>query len=256
VAQRNRDFLCIGLCVLAALTLLGLPEARQQAVAAQLRSGALSTGQWVFSRVIRFARGEQRSQYLLTQNVALALENMRLREAGEENVRLRHALAFRQRNPAGDVIPAEVIGRDPDQLFDVLVINAGRDVGLEAEWPVITTEGLVGHIAEVDAHSSVVRLILAARVSAVVQGSRADGVVSALSGGRFLLEYVDANAEIRVGDRVVSSGMGGRYPKGLTIGFVTEVTLEEQEPLFQQVVVESAVDFSGLEEVFVLKPGA
>lgn len=255
MAQRNRDFISIGLCVLAALTLLGLPEARQEAVAGHLRSSVWATGQWVFSRVIHFARGEQRSQHLLTQNVALALENMRLREAAAENRRLRQALLFRQRNPAGEVIPAEVIGRDPDQMFDVLVINAGHDVGLQIDWPVVTTAGLVGHITEVDQHSSVVRLIFDSRVSAVVQGSRAQGVVSPLAGNQFLLEYVDASMDIRVGDLVVSSGMGGRYPKGITIGFVMEVTSEEQEPLFKQVVLESEVDFWGLEEVFVLKPG-
>jgi rod shape-determining protein MreC len=240
---------------MAALTLLGLSADRQEVVARQLSLGAWSTGQWVFSRVISFARGEQRSQYLLTQNVALALENMRLREAAEENRRLRQALVFRQRNPTGEVIPAEVIGRDPDQMFDILVINAGRDVGLLPDWPVVTTAGLVGHIREVDEHSSVVRLIFDARVSAVVQGSRAHGIVSPMAGNRFRLEYVDASKDIRVGELVVSSGMGGRYPKGITIGVITDVTVEEQEPLFKQVVLESKVDFWGLEEVFVLKPG-
>ncbi len=255
MVQRN-NFIAIGLCVMAALTLLGLPGERQEAVAGQLRSSAWSTGQWVFSRVIRFARGEQRSQHLLTQNVALALENMHLREAAAENRRLRQALQFRQRNPAGEVIPAEVIGRDPDQMFDVLVINAGRDLGLQPDWPVITPEGLVGHIKEVDQHSSVVRLIFDTRVSALVQGSRAHGIVSPMAANRFLLEYVDASKDVRKGDLVVSSGMGGRYPKGITIGVVTEVAMEEQEPLFKQVVLESKVDFWGLEEVFVLKPGA
>ena len=255
LVQRN-NFIAIGLCTMAALTLMGLPEQRQEAVAEVLRSSVWSTGQWVFSRVIRFARGEQRSQHLLTQNVALALENMRLREAAAENRRLRQALLFRPRNPAGEVIPAEVIGRDPDQMFDVLVINAGHDVGLQPDWPVVTTAGLVGHIKEVDEHSSIVRLIFDTRVSAVVHGSRAHGIVAPLASNRFLLEYVDASKDVRQGDLVVSSGMGGRYPKGITIGVITDVAMEEQEPLFKQVVLESEVDFWGLEEVFVLKPGA
>lgn len=252
--QRNRDYICIGITVLTALTLLGLPAAQQERVARGLRLAAWSTGQWVFSRVIRFARGEVSTEHLLTQNVQLALANMRLREAAEENRRLRQALQFRQRNPVGDVIPAEVIGRDPDQMFDVLVINAGRDLGLQADWPVVTTEGLVGHIKEVDAHSSVVRLIFDARVSALVQGSRAQGIVSPVAGSRFELEYVDASKSIVVGDRVVSSGMGGRYPKGITIGYVTEVNNLERSPLFKQVLLESGVDFWGLEEVFVIAP--
>lgn len=221
-----------------------------------MRSSAWSVGQRMFSRVIRFAQGEERARHLLTENVALALDNMRLREAEEENRRLRDLLGFAERNPAGQVIPAEVIGRDPDQLFDLLVIDAGRDVGLQPDWPVITTDGLVGHVTQVDAHSSLVRLLFASRVSAVVQGSRAHGIVAPITGGRFILEYVDSSNLIRAGDLVVSSGMGGRYPKGLTIGVVTEVSQEDKEPLFQRVLLESNVDFIGLEEVFVLKPDA
>ncbi len=252
--QPCTDFLGIGAAVLISLTLMGLPQSRQEAIAAGLRSSALATGQWTFSRVIRFVSGEERSRHLLTRNVQLSLENMRLSEAAEENIRLRDALDFRRRNQFGQIIPAEVIGRDPDLLFDVLVINAGEDVGLLPDCPVVTTEGLVGHIVEVGARSSVVQLVFGVRVSAVVQGARAHGMVSAVGGNRFELSYVDATSRIEAGDRVVSSGLGGRYPKGLTLGTVSEVRQLEEDPLFQEVFLESDVDFWGLEEVFVLPP--
>lgn len=254
--QRNREYACIGLAVLVCLALRTLPADRQESLAHGLRSFGWSTGQWVFARVIRFARGQEASQYLLTQNVQLALENMRLQEAEEENRRLRLALRFRERQQIDEVIPAEVIGRDPDQMLDVIVINAGRDLGLRKDWPVVTTAGLVGHIKEVDDNSSVVQLIFGSRVSALVQGSRAQGVVSAVGGNRFQLRYADASTQIQKGDRVVSSGVGGRYPKGITIGYITEVNTQEQDPLFKEVLLESGVDFWGLEEVFVLTQGA
>ncbi|MBT3342914.1 MAG: rod shape-determining protein MreC [Gemmatimonadetes bacterium] len=252
--QPSTDYVGIGAAILISLTLMGLPAPRQESIAAGLRSSALAAGQWTFSRVIRFASGEERARHLLTRNVQLSLENMRLREAEEENDRLRRALDFRTRNQFGEILPAEVIGRDPDLLFDVLVINAGRDVGLRRDWPVVTTEGLIGHVVEVGQHSSVVQLVFGVRVSAVVQGGRAHGMVSAAGGNRFQLSYVDASSRIEVGDRIVTSGLGGRYPKGLTLGTVTQVQQLDEDPLFQEVFLESDVDFWGLEEVFVMPP--
>lgn len=250
--QRNTDYVCLSLAVVAALSLLSLPAQRQEELASALRSSAWGAGQRVFSRVIRFARERERSQFLLTQNVRLSLENMRFGEAAEENLRLRQALQFRERQEVDDVIPAEVIARDPDQVLDVLVINAGRDLGVQKDWPVVTAAGLVGHIDDVGDHSSVVRLIYGSRVSAVVQGSRTHGVVWPVAGNRFQLRYVESTSPIQVGDRVVTSGRGGRFPKGITIGYVTEVEDLRQDPLFKGVQLESDVDFWGLEEVFVI----
>jgi rod shape-determining protein MreC len=90
------------------------------------------------------------------------------------------------------------------------------------------------------------------KVSAIVQDSRAQGIVSWVDGERFRLRFVDTDRPVRKGDRVVSSGLGGRYPKGIPIGRVTEVLEEKRDPVFQSIYLESLVDFGGLEEVFVL----
>ena len=232
---------------------MGLPGTWKQAVAGTATTGLWSGGQWLFSRVIRYAHNEHKARFLLGQNIQLALENMRLREASEENRRLRQALDFKERGGIRRTIPAEVIARDPDHLYDTLEIKAGRDRGVEVGWTVITTDGLVGHIVRVGASSSRVQLIgMRSKVSAVVQKGRAQGVVAGGAGGRFELQYIDVSSEIAVGDRVVSSGLGGRYPKGITIGFVTDVGAETRDPLFKEVFLESSVDFRTLEEVFVM----
>lgn len=255
--QRNRDFIAIGLALVLSLSLMGLPPVHKEAIAARCRIGLWGAGQWLFSRAVRYATSEQKSRYLLTQNVELAVENMRLREAAEENRRLRKALEFRERDATYQVIPAEVIGRDPDQMHDALVVDAGSDMGVERNWPVVTTAGLVGHVVEVERSTSLVQLIIAkrSRVSALLQEGRTHGMVSWVPGNRFRLSYVDANSGIQVGDRVVSSGLGGRYPKGITIGSVTEVREPERDPLFMEVYLESNVEFRDLEEVFVMDPG-
>lgn len=248
----SRGIVAIGLAVVCALSLMGLPHPHKNYIAERCRAGLLATTQWMFSQAIRYARNEEKSRFLLTQNVKLALDNMRLREAAWENVRLREALAFRRSDGVTGVIPAEVIGRDPDQIYDTIVINVGSDRGIIKDMPVVTAEGLVGHVAQVGDSDSVVQLLMRSRVSALVQSTRAQGIVSWVDGQRFRLRFVEVSSLVREGDRVVSSGLGGRYPKGIPIGTVVEVNQLKRDPVFQQVFIESSVDFPDLEEVFVL----
>ena len=93
------------------------------------------------------------------------------------------------------------------------------------------------------------------KVSAIVQDSRAQGIVSWVNGQRFRLRFVDTNSQVKEGDRVISSGLGGRYPKGIPIGVVTNVLQEKRDPVFQSIYLKSLVDFVDLEEVFVLRSG-
>ena len=248
----TRGIVAIGLALVCALSLMGLPHPQKNYIAERCRAGLLAASQWLFSQAIRYAKNEQKSRFLLTQNVKLALDNMRLREAAWENERLREALAFRRTDGATAVIPAEVIGRDPDQIYDTIVINAGSDRGIVKDMPVVTAEGLVGHVAMVGVSDSVVQLLMRSRVSALVQSTRAQGIISWVDGHRFRLRFVEASNLVRAGDRVVSSGLGGRYPKGIPIGTVVEVNQVKRDLVFQQVFIESSVDFPNLEEVFVL----
>jgi len=250
----SRSLVILGLSLLGALTMMGLPPSHQEALAARVQDGLWTSGQLLFSRFARYARNEERSRFLLTQNAQLALENMWLREAEQQNARLRRALEFHLEDGSGELIAAEVIGRDPDQLYDSVVISAGEDHGVQADWPVVTAEGLVGHVSMVGPRSSVVQLLMRTPVSAIVQEGRAQGVVSWVRGNRFRLRFVEASSDIEEGGRVVSSGYGGRYPKGIPIGVLTEVRAHGREPLFREVYLTAYVDFLRLEEVFVLPP--
>ena len=247
----TRDLIVIGLTVACALILLSLPRPYKAYIAEQCQVGLLASGQGLFSQVIRSARDQEKSRFLLTQNAALALDNMQMQEAAWENVRLRKALSFRPLYEDTRVISAEVIGRDPDHIYDTIVINAGRNHGVDRDMSVVTPEGLIGHIAQVGASDSVVQLLMRTRVSALIQATRAQGIVSWID-GQFRLRFVESNNVVREGDLVVSSGLGGRYPKGIPIGMVVEVSQEKRAPVFLRVILKSIVDFSVLEEVFVL----
>ena len=251
----TRDLLVIGLAVVCALLLMSLPASYKTYIAERCQVGLLVSGQALFSQVIRYAHNEEKSHFLLTQNAALALDNMQMQEAAWENMRLRKALSFRPIDESTSVISAEVIGRDPDHMYDTIVINAGYDLGVDKDMPVVTPEGLVGHITQVGASDSVVQLLMRTRVSALIQATRAQGIVSWID-GQFRLRFVESSNLVQEGDLVVSSGLGGRYPKGIPIGTVVEVKQAERAPVFLLVALESVVDFSTLEEVFVLGKGA
>ena len=250
--QGTKSRFAIFLSVVLSLTMMGLPEVHQAKITDYSRSTILNSGQWLFSRVVRFSRNETKSRYLLAENVRLSLEIMQLREAAEENRRLRLELELPHRRPFRNLIPAEVIGRDPDQLYDTIVINAGSDAGVESGQPVVTAAGLVGHVIHVNENASTVQMIMRSRVSSLVQRGRAHGVTSWVPGGRFQLRYVDASSNIEPGDLIVTSGLGGRFPKGITVGYVTEVKEQQKDPLFKAVFLQSEVNFWDLEEVFVI----
>ena len=247
----TRELIVVGLAVVCALILMSLPPSYKIYIAERCQVGLLVSGQALFSQVSRYAHNEEKSRFLLTQNAALALGNMQMQEAAWENVRLRKALSFRPLDESTRVISAEVIGRDPDHIYDTIVINAGREHGVDKDMPVVTPEGLVGHIAQVGASDSVVQLLMRTRVSALIQATRAQGIVAWID-GQFRLQFVEASNLVQEGFLVVSSGLGGRYPKGIPIGRVVEVSQEKRAPVFLRVVLKSLVDFAVLEEVFVL----
>ena len=248
----NRNFVAIGLAVVIAVSLMGLSQPQKADVASRLQVSMGAVGQWIFSPVTRYAATAEKNRFVMAQNVELALENMRFREAAWENRRLRDALGFRHEILGSQIIPAEVVSRDPDQLYDALVINVGREQGVRQDMPVVVPEGLVGHVLQIEDHTAVVQLIMSSRISAIVQEKRVQGVISWGRGSLFRLNYVDVTSDIEKGDRVISSGLGGRFPKGLVIGDVIEVREQKRDPLFKEVFVESNVNFGKLEEVFVI----
>jgi len=187
----------------------------------------------------------------------LMIENVRLKEAEAENEMLRRLLQFRRANPHQEYRAAEVIGRvigrDPSSLLSYLTIDVGTEQGIELGMPAVTDEGLVGRIAEVGFTSSKVLLIIDARssVNALIQSSRASGVVEGVLGGGLVMRYISQDQSVSVGDVLLTSGLGGNFPKGLVIGQVVAVHQRDIE-MFQQAQVRPTVDFNRLEKVLVI----
>ncbi|MFQ6057782.1 MAG: rod shape-determining protein MreC [Anaerolineae bacterium] len=187
----------------------------------------------------------------------LMIENVRLSEAATENEILRQQLNFRRNNPSFDIRSADVIGRvvgrDPTNLLQYLLIDVGARDGVARGMPVVTAQGLVGHITQVSDRSAKVLLITDASssVNALLQRSRATGVVEGQIGGGLVMRYIAQGEDVQVGDIVLTSGLGGNYPKRLVIGQVTDVRQRDIE-LFQEAEVRPTVNFGRLEMVMVI----
>ncbi len=183
--------------------------------------------------------------------VELERKNAELAEAAIANERLRKFLDFKEKMPK-PMIPAELIGEDASSWFRTITIDKGGIDGVRKGMVVVAANGLVGHIIKTSRNYSKVLLITDynSSVDAVCQNSRARGIVQ----GKVEacdLKYVSRRDEVSQGERVMTSGMGGRFPKGLVIGSVTRVD-RNSYGFFQKVEVTPAVDFKKLEEVFVI----
>ncbi len=195
----------------------------------------------------------QENQRLLAENRRLQGELYRLEEARLANERLRRLLEFKETLTL-PTLPAEVISEDASSWFRTVAIDKGSSDGLREGLPVVVAEGVVGRIIRVTPHQARVLLITDASsaAAALVQESRARGVCRG-QGDHLVLEFALNREAIAAGDRIVTSGTGGVFPKGLVLGSVATVS-REAYGLFQSVSVTPAVDFSRLEEVLVLLP--
>ena len=198
--------------------------------------------------------GVSRSQFetLRTQNGELRRRVSDLEEARLENVRLRGLLNFVGSSKIRS-LGARVIGRPTNSWEGVITIDRGTADGVNQGQPVVGPQGLLGQTIDVTSHSAKVRLITdpSSGVAAMVQSTRAEGVVHGSIDGALTLDFVSRETTVRAGDVVISSGMGGVYPKGLIIGEITSVK-STPSTLYQDIVLAPAGSLSGLEEVVVL----
>lgn len=189
----------------------------------------------------------------------LTIENIRLRErtiAAQQAMKLEavaRAIPF-------ETVPAPVIARDPSGMLQTVMIGAGTDDGVKVGHVIVSDQGVVGRVSEVGPSYSKVLLLTdpASTVSAIVQGSRATGIVRGQYGDTLIMEWIVQTEKIAVDDVVITAGLAlgndlrSLYPKGLVIG--TVVALDRAEnAAYKRAIVLPAVDLRRLEHVLVVK---
>ena len=185
----------------------------------------------------------------------IKIQNERLIRGNEailENERLKGLLAMRERL-GGTTVAVSVIAEESTPWFRTVTIDRGTAAGIREGMPVVALNGIVGRVIRAGATSARVLLVTdqASAMAATVQRSRARGVVRGKGGDLCTLEFASRQDDIKLGDIVVTSGIGGVYPKGIPIGEVTMVKKGEYG-IFQTVTIRPAVTLSRLEELLVL----
>ncbi|MCB0417082.1 MAG: rod shape-determining protein MreC [Bdellovibrionales bacterium] len=231
----------------------------------------ISATGYLQSQSIYFVRGAQSfvEKYLLLVNTQSENEELKkelaylrtklaaLQEVETENARLREGLRFSSQLEQ-QLLAAHVIAHDVSSDYFGIRVDRGSDDGVKPGMGVISPAGLVGRILRVTKNYADVLTLVdpTSNIDAVIQRTRARGIISGQA-KRVLcsLKYVDRLEDVAVNDTVVSSGFGSIFPKGLLVGYVTDV-VPNPSGVLQKITVKSAVDIYRLEEVFIVFPPA
>ncbi len=190
---------------------------------------------------------------LKKQNQLLKARLIAIREMSQAQERFEKIQEFRGNQNYVSLI-ANVIGRDPSNWNASLIIDRGHAEGIEAGQPVVSPLGIVGRIFEVGANSAKVILVSdpTFAVAAVVERSRENGLLTGTLQGVLRLQYLTDNADVKVGDSVVTSRLSTAFPEGVLIGQITDVQASVNAHTVE-CLVDPAVDLSELEQVIVIK---
>jgi len=263
--RRNRILLTSGLLLVFSLLLLSTSFRSQpyRDPIAQLLLDGLAPFQVAFTWLRRSASGvwggyfdlvdtQQQNVALREQVDVLQSEIVRLTELELANQRLRELLQFRS-TLEGEVLGARVIARDPTPWVQTFTIDRGERDGVRRGMAVLSPQGVVGQIAEASRTASRVLLLTDhnSGIDAFVQRSRARGIVQGADEEGCHMKYLRRDEDVVPGDRVLTSGLDGIFPKGVLIGEVLEVARRHRD-LLQVAIVRPNAELDRIEEVLVV----
>lgn len=200
---------------------------------------------------------EKENEELKAKIEELEIENSKLKLYESENKKLSQLLELTEKYYDYPMVGAEVVGKDPGNWYEIFTIDKGTKDGLSANMVVLTQKGLAGRITETAYNYSKVITIIDDSSSVSAKNLRTGdiGIVKGDStlrkDGLCRMEYIDANAEIMVGDEIVTSHLGDIYPSGITIGYVKEIKADPNG-LTQYALIEPVIDFKHIETVLVI----
>lgn len=253
VTVTRSEYFTFLICVVISLSLIFLNDNPQ---INNVRAAVVDTWAYTLQAISKYrSMTEMRRELtrLREHTSYLLLENSRLRKAALENRRLREMLDFKEASPY-TLISASVIARDQDQLIRSVTIDAGKADGVAKGDPVMLPAGIVGKVLRTGEKTSIVQLISDHnfRVACKIQRSRVNGIFQHRDSQTSLLTQVPKNADVRIGDVVVTSGYSYAFPPELLVGRVKS-TNTDAPSLFQVIEVEHFVDIGVIEDVFIAK---
>lgn len=210
--------------------------------------------------IIDFSKVKKENEELRAENTKLQDKALKYDALENENERLRTMLNFKNQREEYEYIGCDIIGKSGNNWLDGFIINRGTDDGIKKRMVVITGEGLVGQVTSVGNNWSIVQSLVNENiaVAGLVNSTREnDGVVKGYRdiNDKLLakLYYLPLDSQVKKGDVILTSGLGGLYPKEIKIGTVIDIE-EDKGKLIKNAVIEPSVDFNKLEELFIVVP--
>jgi rod shape-determining protein MreC len=268
-ATKNRTVLTLVVCIVISLLSLAFssqsfvlrPKEVGLSVFSLIQSGIYQVGSFV-SRTVASVKelGELRRNYAILLDRVKQYEGIQndITELRQENSRLKTILDFSQQFSFKN-IPAQIIGKDPGNIFSTIMINKGSADGVRANMPVVAVQdgvqGLVGKIESVGIKTAMVLPLYdhLTYVAARLQRSRYEGLVNGGGDSSVTMQWVEKTAAkyLQTGDLVITSGMNSIYPKGIRIGYVSSISARPSDTSLQ-LEIKPIIDFAKLEYVFVI----
>jgi rod shape-determining protein MreC len=247
-----KEYLLLAIFILISILLLSLNDTAQIRTIRSLTVAAVGVLQDVTGFIPNYFDLRNENRVLRGQNLALSEEVSRLREARLENARLRQMLDLKEQTHYS-YVGANVVGKNLQLLRNTITIDAGERDGIKPDMPIVTEAGLVGKVIATSSGYAIGQIMLNKdfRASAKVQRARVDGIVAWEGGEYLLLKNVAKTLDVQVGDVVITSEYSSIFPSGIRIGIVAQTT-SEPGALFQHIEIAPSVNFSRLEQVFVI----
>ena len=218
----------------------------------RITSGALHGVQTVWHDYVDLRGLRQENVRLQSEVTVLKRRIQQLEDQALETQRLQRLLGLRQALP-GEYLSARVVGKDATNWFKSILLDRGSIDGVRRNMPAVTADGLVGRVVDVTPTASRVQLLTdpVSSVGGLVQRTRVTGIVSGNLGAGTRVRYLPLLADVVAGDEVVTSGMGGVFPKGIPVGRITAVE-RKSGALFAEAALTPAAELGRLEEVMIL----
>ena len=207
----------------------------------------------VWQRYVALQGVEDENRRLRQDIEWLRGENNHLRESAAATQRLSTLLQFKEQ-ALPTMVAAQVIGRDATNRYRSVILNKGDSDGIHTDMGVVTPSGVVGRVVKTTGGTSVVLLVTDPNnaIAGLIQRTRDEGIVEGTPQGKVRLKYIPLLSGVRDGDRVVTSGLVGGFPRGIAIGTITGIAKEEGA-LFQTAELTPEVDVNRVEEVLVIQ---
>jgi rod shape-determining protein MreC len=250
---RHRDRTTLAVAVAVSIALLTLDQGTSMDVARALGATLYAPLQALTQGAKEMVVLRRENQQLRRVVATLNLERMRLVQLRDERQEMRRLARFAtERFPI--LLPCEVLGRSSDPSQDMLQLGRGRADSVAVDMPVTAYGGLVGRVREVTQDRALVETLSSPRLAVSCRDQRTGviGILRWVRGSQYALDRVDAVEDVLIGDPLVTSGMGGVYPRGIPVGVVTGVD-NSLDGISKSIEVRLYVEMGGLQDVFVVR---